>query len=384
MAAARLAACLACCLAGCLDQSFLFVCKTSDQCTADGRVGTCESNGHCSFADSACTSGRRYGHYAGADRSDQCTECGNGVLDVGEECDDGNSAADDACLPSCRWNVCGDGFVRKNVEECDDGNRVGGDQCNENCLRCASGDAHYSWPDNGHCYTRIDLPRSWDDAQQACSQMGAHLVAYNSELEQVTIRPQLLRGVTGAHWIGLHDVMGAGYGWITGEPVVMPMRDFFSPLPAGNCATNTGASGAWGAAACTATDGFICEDPGWSIDPKRHHAYRPFYGASSWMAARDACQQRGAHLATITDRDEQDYVTAQFFGTFWLGSIRMDAASDWSWITGEPFSFQTFADGEPDDTQRPTCLALGNDRRWHDRTCDGSFRGPYGFICEVD
>lgn len=45
--------------------------------------------------------------------------CGDGVLDEGEECDDGNSSAEDECLPNCRW-ACGDGVVNA-VEICDPG-----------------------------------------------------------------------------------------------------------------------------------------------------------------------------------------------------------------------------------------------------------------------
>ncbi|MFO7181492.1 MAG: hypothetical protein DIU78_022500, partial [Pseudomonadota bacterium] len=47
--------------------------------------------------------------------------CGNGKLEEGEECDDGNADNGDDCLSSCREATCGDGFVREGVEECDDG-----------------------------------------------------------------------------------------------------------------------------------------------------------------------------------------------------------------------------------------------------------------------
>ncbi|MEO6025832.1 MAG: hypothetical protein ABIR79_03075 [Candidatus Binatia bacterium] len=46
-------------------------------------------------------------------------KCGNGAVDSGEECDDGNLLDTDACLSTCRANVCGDGFVDRAHEECD-------------------------------------------------------------------------------------------------------------------------------------------------------------------------------------------------------------------------------------------------------------------------
>jgi len=93
-------------------------------------------------------------------------KCGNGILDNGEECDDGNNnvvKADltrrggDGCTPDCKievgWrcyntpfntrtlcehNECGDSFINKNPpenEECDDGNLIDGDGCTSNCKK---------------------------------------------------------------------------------------------------------------------------------------------------------------------------------------------------------------------------------------------------------
>ncbi|MCB9566569.1 MAG: hypothetical protein H6710_05045 [Myxococcales bacterium] len=49
-------------------------------------------------------------------------ECGDGKLDAGEECDDGDNNADDAaCTSTCKNATCGDGLVQSGAEECDDG-----------------------------------------------------------------------------------------------------------------------------------------------------------------------------------------------------------------------------------------------------------------------
>ncbi len=61
-------------------------------------------------------------------------DCGNGVLDPGESCDDGNNDHGDACGIDCDVNVCGDGVVNQDSEECDDGNTESGDGCSENCV----------------------------------------------------------------------------------------------------------------------------------------------------------------------------------------------------------------------------------------------------------
>jgi cysteine-rich repeat protein len=50
--------------------------------------------------------------------------CGNGVIEPGEACDDGNSNSDttpNACRTDCSDFVCGDGITDTNFnEECDD------------------------------------------------------------------------------------------------------------------------------------------------------------------------------------------------------------------------------------------------------------------------
>lgn len=60
-------------------------------------------------------------------------ECGDGVVEDDEPCDDGNTGNDDACTILCAPNVCGDGFVRVGVEQCDDGETADGDGCDHAC-----------------------------------------------------------------------------------------------------------------------------------------------------------------------------------------------------------------------------------------------------------
>ncbi|MCB9682042.1 MAG: hypothetical protein H6733_11310 [Alphaproteobacteria bacterium] len=79
------------------------------------------------------------GGAVGTDADDPFTTplptCGDGVLDLGEECDDGAANSDagaDACRSTCRVASCGDGVVDGD-EVCDDGNGIGGDGCDPTC-----------------------------------------------------------------------------------------------------------------------------------------------------------------------------------------------------------------------------------------------------------
>src|SRR5688572_27616675 len=62
-------------------------------------------------------------------------DCGNGVVEDGEQCDDGNRNDGDGCGASCSLEAggaCGDG-VSGPGEECDDGNTTAGDGCSDTC-----------------------------------------------------------------------------------------------------------------------------------------------------------------------------------------------------------------------------------------------------------
>jgi cysteine-rich repeat protein len=76
--------------------------------------------------------------------------CGNGVLETGEDCDDGNTNDADNCRNDCTVASCGDG-APCNVssctsgpgggpEQCDDGNTVDTDACRNTCAVATCGD----------------------------------------------------------------------------------------------------------------------------------------------------------------------------------------------------------------------------------------------------
>lgn len=58
--------------------------------------------------------------------------CGNGQVEAGEACDDANTASNDGCT-ECRVQVCGNGVLEPS-EQCDDGNTVADDGCSPACV----------------------------------------------------------------------------------------------------------------------------------------------------------------------------------------------------------------------------------------------------------
>jgi len=60
----------------------VFECASNEECAAGGADGVCEPTSRCSFADTGCDSGRRYGDYSGS-LSGSCTDQNSAGTDAG-------------------------------------------------------------------------------------------------------------------------------------------------------------------------------------------------------------------------------------------------------------------------------------------------------------
>ncbi len=106
----------------------------------------------------------------------------NGIVDAGEQCDDGNAASGDGCSPYCVLEYCGDGVVQPG-EACDDHNTLSGDGCASDCHSnetCGNGHVDVAKGeacDDGNningdgCQANCSLPKCGDgilDAGEIC------------------------------------------------------------------------------------------------------------------------------------------------------------------------------------------------------------------------
>ncbi|MBN2802956.1 MAG: DUF4215 domain-containing protein [Deltaproteobacteria bacterium] len=68
-------------------------------------------------------------------RSECRPDCGDGVVGLGEQCDDGvNDGGYGECAENCKLGeYCGDGIKQAEFEDCDDGNFIGDDDCPASC-----------------------------------------------------------------------------------------------------------------------------------------------------------------------------------------------------------------------------------------------------------
>lgn len=77
-----------------------------------------------------------------------CTRCGNGLLDPGEQCDDGNRDGGDGCSPICGKETCGNGVVDSG-EECD---------CGLNSLSIPAACTDINGASNSNCSLNCTIP----------------------------------------------------------------------------------------------------------------------------------------------------------------------------------------------------------------------------------
>lgn len=78
----------------------------------------------------------------------------------------------------------------------------------------------------------------------------------------------------------------------------------------------------------------------------------------TWEDARDAAEEKGGYLATITSADENEFVwdlvsDKDNFSSYWLGGYQTDGNDEpkgnWAWVSGEEWDYTNWAPGEPDD-----------------------------------
>jgi cysteine-rich repeat protein len=111
-------------------------------------------------------------------------------------------------------STCGDGIIDPG-EECDDGDDDGGDGCDHCEVICSGPDAFVS-PKTHHCYWIEGDKDSWLEARDACEDEGGHLAVVTSQAELDEIAKHtseddlwLGGGTPGSH---------VPFGWLTGEP----------------------------------------------------------------------------------------------------------------------------------------------------------------------
>lgn len=125
------------------------------------------------------------------------------------------------------------------------------------------------------------------------------------------------------------------------------------------------------------------------VNPANNHSYKRFDAAKTWAQAKNSCASLGAHLATISDQAENDFIFNKIFSGFvdgaWIGGSDAQTEGTWKWITGEQWSYTNWNppvepnNGDGGDPQNSLAI-VGS---WGGTWDDGWGNSPgSAYICE--
>jgi cysteine-rich repeat protein len=128
--------------------------ETGEGETGEGETGEGET-GEDVCGDGMLDEGEQCDDGDGNGPGNSCTNqcllnvCGDAEQGPGEGCDDGNGIDDDDCTNACALPSCGDGIVSPG-EDCDDQNAIDEDMCLSTCVAAVCGDG-VVWLDHETC-----------------------------------------------------------------------------------------------------------------------------------------------------------------------------------------------------------------------------------------
>ena len=106
----------------------------------------------------------------------------------------------------------------------------------------------------------------------------------------------------------------------------------------------------------------ISSSQGWIVNPATSHYYKLLTTCSGWHSCETAAVSEGAHLVTINDVNEQNWLISTFGGTdlYWIGFTDENHEGTWIWISGEFPVYTNWASGEPSNSGNAEHYALMN------------------------
>ncbi len=124
------------------------------------------------------------------------------------------------------------------------------------------------------------------------------------------------------------------------------------------------------------------------------HQYQILSGdMSMWEDANLYCESLGGHLATITSKEENDFLfnfmLNKGYENAYFGLTDAYEEGNWEWINGEVFAYSNWHSGEPNNQGNTEHYAMFyykfSDGTWNDGDFGGqTLNGEKNFICEWD
>ncbi len=130
-----------------------------------------------------------------------------------------------------------------------------------------------------------------------------------------------------------------------------------------------------------------------TINPNDGHAYKLVSGTVDWQTAKAEAENstfNGAagYLVTFTDQAELDWVVANVPGVStgrpWIGLFQdlnsptySEPLGGWTWVSGEPFVFDNWSSGEPNNVGLEDYAEMFGNGAWNDVVVNHSGTSSY-------
>ncbi|XP_054938267.1 brevican core protein-like [Physeter macrocephalus] len=103
--------------------------------------------------------------------------------------------------------------------------------------------------------------------------------------------------------------------------------------------------------------------PGW--DAFQGACYKHFSTRRSWEEAENKCRMYGAHLASISTPEEQDFINNRYREYQWIGLNDRTIEGDFLWSDGVSLLYENWNPGQPDSyfLSGENCVVMV----WHDQ-----------------
>lgn len=189
----------------------------------------------------------------------------------------GDGGHDGTEPPKPQEPVCGNGVIEMG-EQCDDAGHAGQDGCNDDCqVVCSQYGADTLESADHHCYRGYD-EATFQSAQQKCEALGAHLATISDAAENKLVQKLVNNSKFIGGWedVPLNSKGQGAYTWVTKEPLSFTNWARNQPVQQGTFCADWGSvggmcyqhciammgDGMWVNERCDIPDGYACEwDP---------------------------------------------------------------------------------------------------------------------------
>ena len=110
--------------------------------------------------------------------------------------------------------------------------------------------------------------------------------------------------------------------------------------------------------------------------------YRVYLEKASWRNAKTRCERLGGHLASVPNRETQEFVSSLARGlTVWLGANDEKVEGLWVWEDGSKMEYNAWLRGQPsNEGTKERWLAMWIGGGWAD--LDDNSPHVVGYVCE--